>query len=42
MNYLEFKNKMFDLECFNIHLAYAWEPGFKMTLEYNTGSFRHP
>lgn len=28
MNYLEFKNKMFDLGCFNIHQVYAWEPGF--------------
>lgn len=28
MNYLEFKNKMFDLGCFNIHQVYAWIPGF--------------
>ena len=28
MNYLEFKNKMFDLGCFNIHQVYAWKPGF--------------
>lgn len=28
MNYLEFRNKMFDLGCFNIHQVYAWEPGF--------------
>ena len=28
MNYLKFKNKMFDLGCFNIHQVYAWEPGF--------------
>jgi len=28
MNYLEFKNKMFDLGCFNIHQVYAWAPGF--------------
>jgi predicted transcriptional regulator of viral defense system len=28
MNYLEFKNRMFDLGCFNIHQVYAWRPGF--------------
>jgi predicted transcriptional regulator of viral defense system len=28
MNYLEFKNKMFDLGCFNIHQVYAWESNF--------------
>lgn len=28
MNYLEFKNRMFDLGCFNTHQVYAWEPGF--------------
>ena len=28
MNYLEFKNKMFDLGCFNINQVYAWKPGF--------------
>ena len=28
MNYLEFKNKMFDLGCFNILQVYAWKPGF--------------
>ena len=28
MNYLEFKNKMFDLACFNIHQVYAWKPNF--------------
>ncbi|MEK7720649.1 MAG: hypothetical protein AAB347_13810 [Bacteroidota bacterium] len=28
MNYLEFKNNMFDLGCFNIHQVYAWKPGF--------------
>ena len=28
MNYLEFKSKMFDLGCFNIHQVYAWKPGF--------------
>lgn len=28
MNYLEFRNKMFDLGCFNIHQVYAWKPGF--------------
>jgi predicted transcriptional regulator of viral defense system len=28
MNYLEFKNRMFDLACFNTHQVYAWEPGF--------------
>lgn len=28
MNYLLFKNKMFDLGCFNIHQVYAWKPGF--------------
>ena len=28
MNYLAFKNRMFDLACFNIHQVYAWEPDF--------------
>ena len=28
MNFLEFRNKMFDLGCFNIHQVYAWKPGF--------------
>jgi predicted transcriptional regulator of viral defense system len=28
MNYLEFKNRMFDLGCFNIHQVYAWRPNF--------------
>lgn len=28
MNWLEFKNKLFDLGCFSIHQVYAWRPGF--------------
>jgi predicted transcriptional regulator of viral defense system len=28
MNYLEFKNKLFDLGCFNIHQVNVWKPGF--------------
>jgi predicted transcriptional regulator of viral defense system len=28
MNYLEFKNRMFDLVCFNTHQVYAWKPDF--------------
>ena len=28
MNYLEFRNKMYDLACFSIDQVYAWEPGF--------------
>lgn len=28
MNYLEFKEKMFDLGCFNTHQVYAWAPDF--------------
>lgn len=28
MNYLEFKNRMFDLACFNTHQVYAWYPAF--------------
>jgi predicted transcriptional regulator of viral defense system len=28
MNYLDFKNKMFDLGCFSIHQVYAWETDF--------------
>jgi len=28
MNYIEFKNKMFDLSCFSIDQVYAWQPGF--------------
>lgn len=28
MSFLEFKNKMFELACFNIHQIFAWQPGF--------------
>lgn len=28
MNYLEFRNKMFDLACFSINQVYAWQPDF--------------
>ncbi len=28
MNFLEFKNKLFDLGCFNINQVYAWQPDF--------------
>lgn len=28
MNFIEFKNKLFDLACFNIHQVYTWSPGF--------------
>ncbi len=28
MNYLEFRNTMFDLGCFSIHQVYAWKPNF--------------
>lgn len=28
MNWMTFKEKMFDLACFNIHQVYAWQPGF--------------
>ena len=28
MTFLEFKNKMFDLACFNIYQIYAWRPNF--------------
>lgn len=28
MTFLEFKSKMFDLGCFNIHQIYAWQPDF--------------
>lgn len=28
MNYIEFKDRMFDLGCFSIHQVYAWKPGF--------------
>ncbi len=28
MNYLEFKNEMFDLGCFSINQVYAWQPNF--------------
>lgn len=28
MNYLDFKNKMFDSGCFNINQVYAWQPDF--------------
>ena len=29
MNYLEFKNKFFEIGCFNAHQIYAWDPGFQ-------------
>lgn len=28
MNYLDFKQKMFELSCFNINQVYAWQPHF--------------
>lgn len=28
MNYIEFKDKMFDLACFSNHQVYAWQPDF--------------
>jgi len=28
MNFLEFKDRMFDLACFNIYQIYAWRPDF--------------
>ncbi len=28
MSFLEFKDRMFDLACFNINQVYAWHPGF--------------
>ncbi|GAE84962.1 hypothetical protein JCM10512_3347 [Bacteroides reticulotermitis JCM 10512] len=28
MTFLEFKDKMFDLACFNIYQVYAWQPDF--------------
>lgn len=28
MNFLEFKDKMLDLACFNIHQIFAWKPDF--------------
>jgi len=28
MNFLEFKDMMFNLACFNIHQIYAWQPDF--------------
>ncbi len=28
MNYLEFRNKMFDSACFSINQVYAWQPDF--------------
>ncbi|MDR1895780.1 MAG: hypothetical protein LBR10_03210 [Prevotellaceae bacterium] len=28
MNFLEFKDKMFDLACFNIYQIFAWKPDF--------------
>ena len=28
MNFFEFRNKMFDLACFNIDQVYAWQPDF--------------
>jgi predicted transcriptional regulator of viral defense system len=28
MNFLEFKDTMFDLACFNIHQVFAWKPDF--------------
>ncbi len=28
MTFLEFKNQLFELACFNIYQVYAWQPGF--------------
>ena len=28
MTFLEFRDKMFELGCFNTHQVYAWDPGF--------------
>lgn len=28
MNYPDFKNRIFDLGCFNVHQVYAWYPDF--------------
>ncbi len=28
MSFIEFRERMFDLACFNIHQIYAWQPGF--------------
>lgn len=28
MNWIEFKEKMFELGCFSIHQVYSWRPGF--------------
>lgn len=28
MNYLEFRDKLFELECFNTNQVYAWQPDF--------------
>lgn len=28
MNFLEFRDKMFPLACFNVHQVYAWKPDF--------------
>ncbi|MCO5264074.1 MAG: hypothetical protein M9901_14465 [Lentimicrobium sp.] len=28
MNFLEFREKMFNLACFNVHQVYAWQPDF--------------
>ncbi|GAA4310865.1 hypothetical protein [Compostibacter hankyongensis] len=28
MNFLKFKNRMFNLACFNVHQIYAWQPDF--------------
>lgn len=28
MNFVEFKNRMFDLACFNIYQVFAWQPDF--------------
>jgi predicted transcriptional regulator of viral defense system len=28
MNWIEFKSRMFDFGCFDVHQVYAWQPGF--------------
>jgi predicted transcriptional regulator of viral defense system len=28
MNYLQFKNRFYDLACFHVHQVYAWQPDF--------------
>ena len=40
MTFLEFKNQLFDLACFNIYQVYAWQSDFDRNSLYSLGEER--